>query len=241
MAASQPQQTKTQPTGRDGGGNSSVLQVVLGIWMTGVILAAFFWSPPLQGLGEAGRIFYFHVPCAWVGTLAYVCAAITGIMYLRTRNLDWDAQSSAAAQVGLLFTVLATLSGAVWAQAAWGKWWNWDPRQVAIFMVLLIYGAYFALRMSLEQPDQRAAIGAVYVILAMVAAFFLTYVAPKMPGIDTLHPSPVLPSGNDEGGIEPRILYVLLASLAGFTGLFFWMWRIQTRIDRLIMRKEHDW
>ncbi len=211
------------------------------MWMAAVIVAAFLWAPPLKGLGEAGRIFFFHVPCAWVGTLAFLSAAVTGAMFLRQRRLDWDCASAAAAQVGLLFTILATVSGAIWAQEAWGRWWNWDPRQTAIFMVLLIYGAYFALRLSIENPDQRASISAVYAIVALVAAVFLVFIAPRMPGVDSLHPSPVLPSREQDSGIEPRILAVLLSSLAGFTGLYFWMWRVQTRIDRLIMQKEQDW
>ncbi len=216
------------------------MRLVLGIWMAGVVAAAFFWSPPLQGLGEAGRIFYFHVPCAWVGTVAFLCAAYAGLRYLRTRDLEWDCSGAAAAQVGFLFTFLATVSGAVWAQEAWGRWWNWDPRQTAILMVLLIYGAFFALRSSIESPERRAAVSAAYAILAMVAAIFLVYVAPRLPGLDTLHPSPVLPGNDPDRGIEPRILMVLLAALAGFTGLFVWMWRIQTRVDRLLLRREQN-
>lgn len=204
-----------------------------------VIVAALVVSPPLsRGLGQAGRIVYFHVPCAWVGALAYVVAAYSGARYLQSRKLDWDCKSSAAAQVGLLFTVLATISGAIWAQTAWGKWWNWDPRQTAIFIVLLIYGAYFALRMSIEQPDQRASISAVYSLLAFVAALFLIFVAPRLPGIQSLHPSPVLPDPNQQGGMDPRILAVLLSSLAGFTGLFFWMWQLQAAVERLNLRRE---
>lgn len=204
--------------------------------MTAVIVVAFLFSPPLRGLGEAGRIFYFHVPCAWVGSVAYICSAYAAVRYLRTRKLDWDAESVAAAQIGLLFTVLATLSGMVWAEAAWGKYWNWDPRQVAIFIVMLIYGAYFAVRSSIAQPDQKAASSAAYSLLAAIAAFFLIYVAPRLPGLDSLHPSPMIPSPNDESGIEGRILAVFLASMVGFTMLYFWMWRLQARLEKLYLR-----
>ena len=224
-----------QGTGRLG----QALKTLLGIWMAGVIFAALVWSPPLQGLGEAGRIFYFHVPCAWVGTLAYLMAAVSAAIYLSGHKLEWDCRSAAAARVGLLFTVLATVSGAVWAQASWGRWWNWDPRQRAIFVVLLVYGAYFALRSSIEQPERRAAVSAVYALIALAAAVFLVFIAPRLPGIESLHPSPVLPSPNEHGSIQPRILMVLMASLAGFTGLFAWMWRIQTAIERLTLRRQH--
>lgn len=221
---------------KDTGPKLNPFAIILGIWMSAVIVAAFLLSPPLQGLGEAGRIFYFHVPSAWVGSLAFVCGAIAAGMYLRSRDLKHDAMSKAAAEIGLLFTILATVSGAIWAQAAWGKWWNWDPRQTFIFVVVLIYGAYFALRTSIDNPDQRARIAAVYSFLAMIAAIFLIYIAPRT-GIASLHPSPILPSPEEDRGIEPLLLMVFLASMAGFTALFFWMWRIQTRLHEVELRK----
>lgn len=208
--------------------------------MCAVIAMAVVISPPLKGLGQSGRIFYFHVPCAWIGALAYIVAAASGIGYLKTRDFTWDCKSASAAQIGLLFTFLATASGAIWAQAAWGKWWNWDPRQSAIFIVLLIYGAYFSLRTSIDSPESRASASAVYSIIAFVAAFFLIFVAPRMPGIESLHPSPVIPSANDEQGIALEVLAVLLASIAAFTALFLWMWRIQYRVAILSRRKDME-
>ncbi len=209
--------------------------------MVMVIIGAFLLTPAMQGLGEAGRILYFHVPCAWVSTVAYLVAAYGGVRYLATRNLDFDRQSAAAAQIGLLFTVLATASGAVWAQIAWGKWWNWDPRQTFIAMVMLLYGAYFALRLSIDQIDQRAVVSSAYVTFALVAAVFLMFIAIRLPHTSTLHPSPVLPTQADQdedspslkGGMEPDMRIVLMSSLAGFTGLAYWMWRVQVRVDRL--------
>ncbi len=206
-----------------------------------VIVGAFLLTPAMKGLGEAGRIVYFHVPCAWVSTLAYLVAAYAGIRYLATRDLKFDRSSAAAAQIGLLFTVLATASGAVWAQIAWGMWWNWDPRQVFIAMVMLLYGAYFALRLSIEQIDQRAVVSAVYAVFALAAAVFLTFVAIRLPHTETLHPSPVLPTQADQDdhspkmqrGMEPDMRLVLFSSVAGFTGLAFWMWRTQVRLDTL--------
>ncbi len=212
------------------------MRIVLGIWMVVVVILALLVSPPLLGLGDAWRIFYFHVPCAWVSFFAYAVAAYCGARYLLSRRADWDCKSAAASQIGLLFTVLATASGAVWAEAAWGQWWNWDPRETAVFIVLLVYGAYFALRMSIEQPEQRAAISAAYALIAIVPAIFLIYVAPRL--VESLHPSPVLPGGEEKGSIEPFIRNVLFASLAGFTGLFVWMWRIQTRIERIALGKD---
>ena len=146
------------------------MRIVLGIWMVVVVILALLVSPPLLGLGDAGRIFYFHVPCAWVSFFAYAVAAYCGARYLLSRRADWDCKSAAASQIGLLFTVLATASGAVWAEAAWGQWWNWDPRETAVFIVLLVRSS--PLRMSIEQPSSAGDLGG-YALIAIVPAIFI--------------------------------------------------------------------
>ena len=96
--------------------------------------------PIIPGLGEKAKIIFFHVPAAWLSVLAFLMAMIYGIRYLRNKNLDEDAKSAAALQLGMMFCVLATITGSIWAKFNWGSFWNWDPRETSIFILLLIYG-----------------------------------------------------------------------------------------------------
>ena len=77
--------------------------------------------------------------------------------------------SAAAAELGLIFCVAATVSGSLWAKAMWGSYWNWDPRETSIFFILLLYGAYLALRASIEEDEKRA-ISAITANLSLWAA-----------------------------------------------------------------------
>ncbi|HEY3424665.1 MAG TPA: cytochrome c biogenesis protein CcsA, partial [Negativicutes bacterium] len=94
----------------------------------GVVYAVFFLVPPVQGLGEKVRIAFFHIPVAWVSVLAFVLSAFWALRYLQTRRVEYDLRSAAAAGLGLVFCLLATISGAIFAKVTWGAYWNWDPR-----------------------------------------------------------------------------------------------------------------
>ena len=205
----------------------------LGIWMTLMILGAFLYTPVAKGLGETTRVLYFHVPAAWVATLSFLISAVYSIRYLQKQQIQYDVWAASSAQIGFIFTILATVTGSIWAKEIWHSYWNWDPRETSIFVLLLIYAAYFALRSAIEETNQKARLAAVYSILAFVTVPFLVFVIPRI--YDSLHPDPLI---NPEVKIkmDPRMLRVFLGSLFGFTLLFYWMLRIKTDIEFLKLK-----
>jgi heme exporter protein C len=190
--------------------------------------------PTIPGLEEKARIMFFHVPTAWLAAVAFVLSMIYGIKYLRNKRVDDDVKSASAAGLGLLFCLLATVTGAIWAKFSWGTYWNWDPRQTSIFVLLLIYGAYFALRSAVDIEEKRAALSAVYSIIGAVTMPFFMFIMPRI--LASLHPEPIL---NVQGKVQMNatMLVVFLSSLAGFTGLFFWMWNLHIRTTRIESRR----
>lgn len=189
----------------------------------------------IPALGERERILFFHVPMAWVSVVAFIMSLIFGIQYLRKKDILYDHKASIAAGLGLLFSILATVTGALWAKFNWGAFWNWDPRQTSIFVLILIYGAYFALRSSLESDETRAKLSSVYTILAGITVPFFMFILPRI--VESLHPDPII---NTEGKInmDSLILTIFLSSLAGFTALYFWIYGIRVRIAKLNLRRE---
>ena len=159
--------------------------------------AVFFIVPPAEGLGNYVRIAFFHIPTAWVAVVAFFGAAYWGARYLKTRKLRYDAKSARSAILGLIFTLMATVSGAVFSKLTWGAYWNWDPRQTTIFVLLLIYAAYVTLRMTMRDERARASSSAVYALFSFIAVPFLVFILPRM--FFSLHPSPVL---NETGRID---------------------------------------
>jgi len=204
--------------------------------MSIVICAAFYWAPLAEGFkGQSSRILFFHVPMAWVSFVAFMSAGVESLRYLAgARDPARDRSAAAAVEIGQLFALLATVTGAIWARIMWGSYWNWDPRESAIVVALLYYAAYLALRQAVADEHSRARLSAAYAILGLVVAPFLYFVLPRL-GF-TLHPEPVL-NAQAKVEVERRMLIVLLASSVGFTVLFYWMHALKRRIAALEARR----
>ena len=206
---------------------------LLGILTLLTIGLVFFVVPPAEGLGDYVRLAFFHIPVAWVAVLAFLISAYEGARFLRGGELVADAKSAAAAQLGFIFVILATVSGAVFSKLTWGAYWNWDPRQTTIFVLLLIYGAYLTLRGAMPAGRRRAKVAAVYALFSFLTVPFLVFIIPRL--YFSLHPSPVL---NGSGlAMDTIMLAVLMAALADVTGIFYWLFRWQTK--RLLAEGEN--
>ncbi|MBT8380624.1 MAG: cytochrome c biogenesis protein [Ignavibacteria bacterium] len=183
--------------------------------------------PFIPGLAENAKIIFFHVPTAWLTVIAFLMSTIYSFKYLLKKNLDDDAKAYSAAQLGLIFCVLATVTGAVWAKFAWGQFWSWDPRQTSIFAILLIYGALFALRSSIESEDKRATLSAVYSLIAFITVPFFIFVMPRI--MKGLHPGSAEDSNTGpivDFQMNSSMQLIFFLSLIGFTILYFWMWQV---------------
>jgi heme exporter protein C len=207
-----------------------IAKVLVTIWMTIIIIAAFLYADAAVGFpGETSRILFFHVPQAWVATLSFLISMIGSCIYLAKRNHETDNLALSAAELGLLFCLLATASGSIFAKAAWGSFWNWDPRETSIVILLMIYGAYFALRSAVGDPEKRRVFAAVYSILAFATVPFLVFVVPRITA--SLHPENTMNPARP--GMDPKTLKVFLGSLLAYTGLFIWLLRLRLRLLNL--------
>jgi len=200
---------------------------LLTIWMAVIIVAAFLYAEAATGFpGETSRILFFHVPQAWIATLSFLISMIASAVYLAKRHVKADYLAQSAAELGFLFCVLATITGSIFAKATWGSFWNWDPRQTSIVILLMIYGAYFAVRSAVSDPNRRRVFAAVYSILAFVTVPFLVFVVPRIT--TSLHPENTMNPAHP--GMDPKTLKVFLGSLFAYTGLFVWMLRLKIRV-----------
>jgi len=215
----------------------TLLAWLLWLWMCLVIVGAFFYAPVvLQGFRTPGssRIVFFHVPMAWSSFIGFIAAAVWSILYLVRRNPRHDRAAAVAIKIGLLFGILATVTGAMWARIEWGAWWNWDPRQTSILAVILFYGAYLALRQSVEEPEKRARLAAAYALLGLVVTPFLFWVVPRITF--SLHPDPVV-NRSGKVDMDAANTQVLFGSGFGFAALFFWVQNLQCRLEALAERR----
>lgn len=208
-------------------------KIGLFIIISWVIIGCWLFDPPISGLSnpEVYRIFYFHVPVALVTFVAYGFAMYQGILYLKTKDLAHDMKSSSAALLGTVYCILATISGSIFAKMTWGSFWNWDPRETSIAVLLLIYLAYFSLRSAVPDPVRKANLSSVYSIMGFLAAIFTIFIWPRItPG---LHPGS--PGGDSGSFIEMSATTWIIfgPSMLAFLGLYFWMYNISIRINIL--------
>ena len=127
--------------------------------------AIFIGAPSEQTMGAAQRIVYIHVAVAWFGLLGFVAMATAGVSYLIGRDLKWDQWFQAVGEVGWLSCGLTLITGAFWAHEAWGTWWTWDPRLTTSFVLWATYSGILIVRAGLDDPHQRARIGAILAVL----------------------------------------------------------------------------
>ena len=212
-----------------------ILKYFLFFGLSAVFCFAILYPIPyIPALGDKARVLYFHVPMAWVTFIAFMVSMFYGIQYLRKRDILYDYKAASAASIGLLFCILATVTGSIWAKFNWGSFWNWDPRETSIFLLLLIYGAYFALRSASESEEKRAKLSSVYGVLAGITVPFFLFVLPRI--VESLHPDPII---NAQGKLKMDIsmFIIFISSLAGFTSLFAWLLNIRIRIAKLELLK----
>jgi heme exporter protein C len=198
--------------------------------------------PYIPDLEERAKILNFHVPMSWISVLAYLISMIYAIMYLKNRNFENDIKASASAYLGTIFTILATVTGMLWAKFNWGTYWNWDPRETSIFILLLIYFAYFTLRASIDNRELKARLSSVYSIIAFITVPFLIFILPRI--ISGLHPGsaddnslgPVLDAGSEAMNINKQITFSL--ALFAFTLVYFWMLNIFVRFK--LLKERYD-
>ena len=182
-----------------------------------LLYAVFFLVPPAQGLGNLVRIAFFHIPVAWIAVLAFLVSAFYAGKYLRRPNSYYDTVSAESARLGFIFVLLATFSGAIFSKLTWGAYWNWDPRQTTIFVLLLIYAAYLMLRAVIPDASRRGRASAVYALFSFLTVPFLVFIIPRF--YFSLHPSPVI-NGSGTIQMDPVMLRVLIGALFDMTLIY---------------------
>ena len=177
--------------------------------------------------GEVQRIMYVHVPAAWLAYLAFFVTLVGSLGYLIRRDLRFDRLAAASAELGLLFTGAAIVSGSIWGKATWGIWWDWDPRLTTTAVMFVVYAGYVLLRGSIVERTRRARLAAVLGIVGFANVPIVHFTVLWWRG---LHQAPtVLRPGSPT--IAPVLLAVLLANVVAFTIAFAWLLRRRMALE----------
>jgi len=204
---------------------SQVLAFVTLPLMALTLYMTLIYAPTDATQGDVQRIFYYHVPTAWNGFLAFFLVFVASVVYLFKSSRFWDALARASAEVGLVFTTIMIITGSLWGKPVWGTWWSWDPRMTTTLILWFIYLGYLMLRAYAPSKQQGARYAAVLGIVGFVDVP-IVYMSTKW--WRTLHPQQVVEPG--QVSMPPEMLQAFMVSLLAFTLLFIWILIIRTRI-----------
>jgi heme exporter protein C len=183
--------------------------------------------PRLDILNETVRALYFHVPM-WFGmVLLFLISVYYSIRYLREPNMETDRRAVEFAHVGTAFGILGMITGMLWANYTWGSPWHGDPKQNGAAIALLVYMAYFVLRGSIDNHEQKARLSAVYNIFAFAAMIPLLFIIPRLQ--DSLHPGSGGNPGFNAYDLDDRMRMIFYPAIIGWTLIGVWIASLRVR------------
>ena len=179
---------------------------------------ALLWAPTEITLGDSQRIFYIHIPLAWLGMLSVIILAIFSIAYLITRNIKWDNLAYSTAELGFILITLVLVTGMIWSKAEWTVWWTWDPKLTTTVILWFIYLAYIMLRKYGPSDLRGASYGAV---LGIIGAIDVPMIYMAANWWSAAHPElNIGPLSDQSSSVNSEMMMTLLVSLIAYTMLY---------------------
>ncbi|AAS95527.1 cytochrome c biogenesis protein [Nitratidesulfovibrio vulgaris] len=198
----------------------------------------YVYAPVESMMGLVQKIFYTHLPLAWWSFVSFFTVFIASIAFLRTRDRRWDSLAGAAAEVGVLCSGLALVTGSIWGRHSWGVWWTWDPRLTTTLVMWFVYAGYLVLRSMNLSRDRQATVSAVVGIAAFVDVP-LVFLSARL--WRSIHPAVF---ASRDGGLEPEMKLTAVVCVAVFglmwaalTGVRYMQTRQTDRLDTLATRE----
>lgn len=203
---------------------------VVGLLLGMVLLwQVFFWVPTEAVQGVVQRIFYVHVPAAWVAFLAFGIVAFASAVYLWLRDERADMVAVSAAEGGMVFTTIVLLTGPLWGKIAWGTYWEWEPRLVLTLLLWFIYLGYFMVRAATDNPEKGRRFAAV---VGIVGALDIPLIHVSVLWFRSLHPQPVIMNVQEGPTLHPDMLLTFTTAMLAFTFLFLGMLVFRYGLER---------
>ncbi|RWR45255.1 heme ABC transporter permease [Sinirhodobacter ferrireducens] len=210
-------------------------------WATGLAAACliggliwgFFLTPDADNFGSTVKVIYVHVPAAMMAINIWVMMLVTSLIWLIRRHHVSALAAKAAAPIGMVMTLIALITGAIWGQPMWGTWWEWDPRLTSFLILFLFYLGYMALWEAIDNPDTAAdltgvlcLVGSVFALLSRYAVLFWN---------QGLHQGATL-SMDSAQHISDVYWFPLLLCIAGFILFFVALVLLRTRTEIRLRR-----
>jgi len=200
-------------------------QLLTYVLMLLALYTIFIYAPVEKTMGVIQKIFYIHVPAAFLAYLAFFITFIASIIYLYRKDSKWDTVAHCAVETGVIFCTIVLITGPIWAKPIWNVWWTWDPRLTTTLILWFTYVAYLMLRRAVKE-NQRANLAAVFGIIGFLNVP-ITFFSIRL--WRTIHPVVITSRGLNMSW--PMKLSLIITFIA-FCFLFFSMLMSRIRLER---------
>jgi heme exporter protein C len=200
--------------------------------MLTALYAIFIYAPVEKTMGIVQKIFYLHVPAAFLAFLAFFITFIASILYLYKRDHKWDQIAYCSVEIGIIFCTIVLITGPIWAKPVWNVWWTWDPRLTTTLILWFIYLAYLMLR-GVVRENQRANFCAVFGIIGFVNVP-ITFFAIRL--WRTIHPVLITSEGMN---ISTPMKHTLILTFLAFCFLFFSLLFSRIKLEKMKTNMEN--
>jgi heme exporter protein C len=212
----------------------SPLAIAVLVMLAVFAYSAFVFAPEDELQGAMQRIFYIHVPSAWICFVGFGVTFLASIAYLSSRKEKWDTIAASSAEIGTLFTTVVLATGMMWGHAIWGVYWTWEPRLTSFLVLWLMYLGYLAVRAYVPDPARRARFSAVIGIIAFIDVPIIYL---SVNWWRTLHPQQVIVTG-DGPHMPGAMVIALMVGLATFSLVYVYLMRLRLDVARLSYQLE---
>ena len=203
-------------------------QLLTYVLMLLALYTIFIYAPVEKTMGLIQKIFYIHVPSAFLAYLAFFITFIASIFYLYRKDSKWDTVAHCAVETGVIFCTIVLITGPIWAKPVWNVWWTWDPRLTTTLILWFTYVAYLMLRRSVKE-NQRANLSAVFGIIGFINVP-ITFFSIRL--WRTIHPVIITSRGLN---MSWSMKFSLIITFIAFCFLFFSLLISRIRLERLKM------
>lgn len=192
------------------------------------VLAALYmvfeYAPLEADMGVVQKIFYFHLPSAWLCYLGFLLGAGASAGYLWGKGPKWDLFALSAVEVGLLFGAIVLVTGPLWARPVWGVWWKWEPRLTTMLLLIIFYAAYWVLRVYGGESEGVRRFAAALGVFGAPNIYFVNQAVKMWRGV---HPDVIR-----GGGLAPSMWAAVWVSLAALLLVFGLLLTLRYRARR---------
>ncbi len=206
-------------------------QLLTYVLMLLALYTIFIYAPVEKTMGVIQKIFYIHVPSAFLAYLAFFITFIASIFYLYRKDPKWDTVAHCAVETGVIFCTIVLITGPIWARPIWNVWWTWDPRLTTTLILWFTYVAYLMLRRSVKE-NRRANLAAVFGIIGFINVP-ITFFSIRL--WRTIHPVVITSQGLNMSG---PMKFSLIITFIAFCFLFVALLMSRIRLERLKMNIE---